>query len=70
MLEIVEGQPAPAERPGRTRRLEAYVEKAKRVEETTEKSLEEKGAFLALALEESKVHYLFFIDFFIEKYLH
>ncbi|RLN39442.1 nuclear cap-binding protein subunit 1 [Panicum miliaceum] len=54
VLEIVEGQPAPAERPGRLRRLQAYADKAKKEEVTTEESLEAKGALLARALEESK----------------
>ena len=58
VLEIVEGQPAPAERPGRLRRLQVHADKAKEEEVTTEESLEAKGALLARALEESKVHYL------------
>jgi len=54
VLEIVEGQPAPAERPGRLRRLQVHADKAKEEEVTTEESLEAKGALLARALEESK----------------
>ncbi|OEL27879.1 Nuclear cap-binding protein subunit 1 [Dichanthelium oligosanthes] len=54
VLEIVEGQPAPAEKPGRLRRLQAYADKAKHEEVTMEESLEAKGALLARALEESK----------------
>ncbi|XP_004984400.3 LOW QUALITY PROTEIN: nuclear cap-binding protein subunit 1 [Setaria italica] len=54
VLEIVEGQPAPAERPGRLRRLQAYADKAKQEEVSMEESLEAKGALLARALEESK----------------
>jgi TolA-binding protein len=56
VLEIVEGQPVPAERPGRLRRLQAYADKAKQEEVAMEESLEAKGALLARALEESKVH--------------
>ncbi|KAG2540787.1 hypothetical protein PVAP13_9NG582600 [Panicum virgatum] len=54
VLEIVEGQPAPAERPGRLRRLQVHADKAKEEEVTTEESLEAKGALLARALEENK----------------
>ncbi|GJN31443.1 hypothetical protein PR202_gb19843 [Eleusine coracana subsp. coracana] len=54
VLEIVEGQPAPAERPGRLRRLQVHADKAKHEEITTEESLEAKGALLVRALEESK----------------
>nr|CAB3495958.1 unnamed protein product [Digitaria exilis] len=54
VLEIVEGQPTPAERPGRLRRLQVYADKAKHEEVTTEESLEAKGALLSRALEESK----------------
>ncbi|KAL6649921.1 hypothetical protein ACP70R_014145 [Stipagrostis hirtigluma subsp. patula] len=54
VLEIVEGQPAPAERPGRLRRLQLYADKAKEHEITTEESLEAKGALLSRGLEESK----------------
>jgi len=54
VLEIVEGQPAPAERPGRLRRLQVHADKAKTEEVTMEESLEAKGALLARALEESK----------------
>ncbi|CAD6203621.1 unnamed protein product [Miscanthus lutarioriparius] len=54
VLEIVEGQPAPVERPGRIRRLELRVKNAEDEERTIEESLEVKGAFLARALEESK----------------
>lgn len=61
VLEIVEGQPAPAERPGRLRRLQAYADKAKQEEVSMEESLEAKGALLARALEESKVHYAFIV---------
>ncbi|CAL4914371.1 unnamed protein product [Urochloa decumbens] len=50
----IEGQPAPAERPGRLRRLQAYADKAKQEEVATEESLEAKAALLARALEESK----------------
>ncbi|KAL6902082.1 hypothetical protein ACP4OV_004958 [Aristida adscensionis] len=53
-LEIVEGQPAPAERPGRLRRLQLHADKAKQEEIATEDSLEAKGALLARGLEESK----------------
>lgn len=56
MLEIVEGQPAPAERPGRIRRLESHVKNAEDEERTLEESLEAKGVLLARAHEESKVH--------------
>jgi hypothetical protein len=65
VLEIVEGQPAPAERPGRLRRLQAYADKAKKEEVTTEESLEAKGALLARALEESKVLICFYFYRFI-----
>ena len=65
VLEIVEGQPAPVERPGRIRRLELRVKNAEDEERTIEESLEVKGAFLARALEESKVHYLFLLDFLL-----
>lgn len=65
MLEIVEGQPAPAERPVRIRRLELRVKNAEDEERTIEESLEVKGALLAQALEESKVHYLFLLDFLL-----
>jgi uncharacterized protein YqhQ len=65
VLEIAEGQPAPAERPGRIRRLELRVKNAEEEERTIEESLEVKGAFLARALEESKVHYLFLLDFLL-----
>ena len=58
VLAIAEGQPAPAERPGRLRRLQVYADKAKQEEITTEESLEAKGALLARGLEESKVHYV------------
>lgn len=54
VLEIVEGQPAPAERPGRIRRLESHVKNAEDEERTLEESLEAKGVLLARAHEESK----------------
>jgi len=65
VLEIVEGQPAIAERPGRIRRLESHVKNAEDKERTIEESLEVKGALLARALEESKVHYLFLLNFLL-----
>lgn len=58
ILEIVEGQPVPSEKPGRLRRLQGYADKAKESEVTTEESLEAKEALLARGLDESKVHYL------------
>ncbi|KAL5209716.1 hypothetical protein ABZP36_005339 [Zizania latifolia] len=54
VIEIVDGQPVPSERPGRLRRLQAYADKAKEEEVTTEESLEAKEALLARGLEESK----------------
>lgn len=54
VLEIIEGQPVPSERPGRLRRLQAFADKAKEEEVTTEESLEAKEALLARGLEEGK----------------
>ncbi|VAH90802.1 unnamed protein product [Triticum turgidum subsp. durum] len=54
ILEIVEGQPVPSERPGRLRRLQGFADKAKEEEVTIEESLEAKQALLALGLEEGK----------------
>uniref|UniRef100_A0ACD5XLI2 Uncharacterized protein n=1 Tax=Avena sativa TaxID=4498 RepID=A0ACD5XLI2_AVESA len=54
VLEVIEGQPVPSERPGRLRRLQAFADKAKEEEVTTEDSLEAKEALLARGLEEGK----------------
>lgn len=54
ILEIVEGQPVPSEKPVRLRRLQGYADKAKEAEVTTEESLEAKEALLARGLDESK----------------
>ncbi|KAL5219694.1 hypothetical protein ABZP36_020378 [Zizania latifolia] len=54
VIEIVDGQPVPSERPGRLRRLQAYADKAKEEVVTTEESLEAKEALLSRGLEESK----------------
>ncbi|XP_048570769.1 nuclear cap-binding protein subunit 1 isoform X2 [Triticum urartu] len=54
ILEIVEGQPVPSERPGRLRRLQGFADKAKEEEVTIEESLEAKQALLARGLEEGK----------------
>jgi hypothetical protein len=57
VLEVIEGQPVPSERPGRLRRLQAFADKAKEDEVTTEEFLEAKEALLARGLEEGKVCY-------------
>jgi nuclear cap-binding protein subunit 1 len=57
VLEVIEGQSVPSERPGRLRRLQGFADKAKEEEVTTEESLEAKEALLARGLEEGKVCY-------------
>lgn len=54
-LEIVGGQPVPAEKPVRLKRLKGYIEKAKDEELSIRESIEAKGALLDRALEENKV---------------
>lgn len=54
-LEVVDGQPVQAEKPGRLKRLKGYAEKAKEDEVALRESLEAKEALLARALEENKV---------------
>lgn len=54
-LEVVDGQPVQAEKPGRLKRLKGYAEKAKDDEMVVRETLEAKDALLARALEENKV---------------
>ncbi|RRT60650.1 hypothetical protein B296_00030536 [Ensete ventricosum] len=54
-LEVVDGQPVQAEKPGRLKRLKGYAEKAKDDEIAVREALEAKDALLARALEENKV---------------
>lgn len=54
-LEVVDGQPVQAEKPGRLKRLKGYAEKAKEEEVSVRESLEAKEALFARALEENKV---------------
>lgn len=54
-LEVVDGQPVQAEKPGRLKRLKGYAEKAKEEEVSARESLEAKEALFARALEENKV---------------
>lgn len=54
-LEIVDGQPVQAEKPGRLKRLKGYADRAKHEETSIRESLEAKEALLARALEENKV---------------
>ena len=68
ILEIVEGQPVPSERPGRLRRLQGFADKAKEEEVTIEESLEAKQALLARGLEEGKVCYSL-VSYFTLAYL-
>ncbi|URE04460.1 MIF4G like [Musa troglodytarum] len=53
-LEVVDGQPVQAEKPGRLKRLKGYAEKAKDDEIAVREALEAKDALLARALEENK----------------
>ncbi|CAL9751894.1 unnamed protein product [Musa acuminata subsp. burmannicoides] len=53
-LEVVDGQPVQAEKPGRLKRLKGYAEKAKDDEIAAREALEAKDALLARALEENK----------------
>ncbi|XP_072997664.1 nuclear cap-binding protein subunit 1 [Typha latifolia] len=57
-LEVVDGQPVQAEKPGRLKRLKGYADKAKDEEVSIRDSLEAKEALLARALEESKALFL------------
>ncbi|XP_042380485.1 nuclear cap-binding protein subunit 1-like [Zingiber officinale] len=54
-LEVVDGQPVQAEKPGRLKRLKGYAEKAKEEEVSVRESLEAKEALFARALEENKI---------------
>ncbi|KAH0470590.1 hypothetical protein IEQ34_000313 [Dendrobium chrysotoxum] len=53
-LEIVDGQPVQAEKPGRLKRLKGYADRAKYEENSIRESLEAKEALLIRALEENK----------------
>ncbi|KAJ6803538.1 nuclear cap-binding protein subunit 1-like [Iris pallida] len=57
-LVIVDGQPAPAENPGRLKRLKGYAGKAKDEEISLRESLETKEALLVRALKENKALFL------------
>ncbi|OAY71128.1 Nuclear cap-binding protein subunit 1 [Ananas comosus] len=57
-LEIVGGQPVPAEKPVRLKRLKGYIEKAKDEELSIRESIEAKGALLDRALEENKALFI------------
>ncbi|ONK62901.1 uncharacterized protein A4U43_C07F9300 [Asparagus officinalis] len=57
-LELVDGQPVPAENLGRLKRLRGYASKAKDEETSLRESLEAKEALFARALEENKALFL------------
>lgn len=57
-LEVVDGQPVQAEKPGRLKRLKGYADRAKYDETSTRESLEVKEALLVRALEENKTLFI------------
>ncbi|KAG0489794.1 hypothetical protein HPP92_006657 [Vanilla planifolia] len=54
-LEILDGQPVQAEKPGRLKRLKGYAERAKDEENSIRESREMKDGLLLRALEENKI---------------
>ena len=54
-LEIINGEPVQAEKPGRLKRLKAIAEKAKEQSVSVHDSLQAKEALLSRALKENKV---------------
>ncbi|KAG0488125.1 hypothetical protein HPP92_006936 [Vanilla planifolia] len=57
-LEILDGQPVQAEKPGRLKRLKGYAERAKDEENSIRESREMKDGLLLRALEENKVLFI------------